>query len=140
MLHSGFSIPSTTGKKLGWCAWTSVKNLIECGIQVSWLNSLPALRFTGNLLDHSLHPQPLLFIIVIDDIILGLSNPFILYANDVTLKSKEDRRAAVTSLNQDLRTIELQNVKPSPYPIREMHKITILAFNSLTKHFKGKRM
>jgi len=105
MLHSGFSIPSTKGKKLGWCAWTSVKNLIECGIQVSWLNSLPALGFTGNLLDHSLHPQPLLFIIVIDDIILGLSNPSILYAHDVTLKSKEDRRTAAALLNQNLMNI-----------------------------------
>ena len=34
-------IPSTTGKKLGSCVWTSAKHLIEYGIRVSWLNYVP---------------------------------------------------------------------------------------------------
>ena len=53
---------------------------------------------------------PLLFIIFIDDITQGLSNPSILYADDVTLmafiKSKEERCAVADSLNQDLSSIE----------------------------------
>ena len=34
-------IPSTTGKKLGSCVWTSAKHLIEYDIRVSWLNYTP---------------------------------------------------------------------------------------------------
>lgn len=53
---------------------------------------------------------PLLFIIFIDDITHGLTNPSILYADDVTLmtfiKSKDERVAAASSLNLDLQEIE----------------------------------
>ena len=129
-------IPSTTGKKLGSCVWTSAKHLIEYGIRVK----LRALGFAGKLLhwladylrNRSMKvilngkssstkfinagvPQgsilgPLLFIICIDDITLDISSTSILYADDVTLmsfiKSKEERIPAAALLNQELCNIE----------------------------------
>ena len=53
---------------------------------------------------------PLLFIIFIDDLATNLENQSILYADDATImsfiKSREDRRSAAVSLNQDLKKIE----------------------------------